>query len=55
MQIPKKKTLQGSIKKIVHNGFDIEHQIGYEFIKFILGDNTDEIIEFVKYTIDKYT
>ena len=50
-----KKTLQGSIKKIVHNGFEIEHQIGYEFIKFILGDNTDEIIQFVKYTIGKYT
>jgi len=50
-----KKTLNGSIKKILHNGVELEHQIGYEFLKFILGDDTDIIINFVKTTIDKYT
>lgn len=50
-----KKTLNGSIKKILHNGVELEHQIGYEFLKFILGDDTDVIIHFVKNTIDKYT
>jgi hypothetical protein len=50
-----KKTLKGSIKKILHNGFELEHQIGYEFLKFILGHDTDIIIQFVKKTIDKYT
>ncbi len=50
-----KKTLQGSIKKIFHNGLELEHQIGYEFLKFILGHDTDVIIQFVKNTIDKYT
>ena len=50
-----KKTLHGSIKKILHNGVEIEHQIGYEFLKFILGDDTYLIIDFVKNTIDKYT
>ena len=50
-----KKTLDGTIKKILHNGIELEHQIGYEFLKFILGDDTDVIIEFVKTTIDKYT
>ena len=50
-----KKTLQGSIKKILHNGFEIEHQIGYEFLNFILGSDTESIIEFVKNAIDKYT
>ena len=50
-----KKTLQGSIKKILHNGVEIEHQVGYEFLKFILGDDIDLIINFVKNTIDKYT
>ena len=50
-----KKTLQGSIKKILHNGLELEHQIGYEFLKFILGHDTDIIIQFVKNTIDKYT
>jgi hypothetical protein len=49
------KTLHGSIKKILHNGVEIEHQIGYGFLKFILGDNTDVIIQFVKTAIDKYT
>jgi len=49
------KTLNGRIKKIVHDGVELEHQIGYEFLKFILGDDTDAIIEFTKNTIDKYT
>ena len=49
-----KKTLQGSIKKILHDGVEIDHQIGYEFIKFILGNDTDLIVDFVKNTIDKY-
>lgn len=51
----KKKTLHGSIKKILHNDIELEHHIGYEFLKFILGNDTDLIIHFVKNTIDKYT
>lgn len=50
-----KKTINGTIKKILHNGQELEHQIGYDFLKFILDSNTDEIIYFVKNTIDKYT
>lgn len=50
-----KKTLQGFIKKILHNDVEIEHQVGYQFLKFILGDDTDSIIDFVKNTIEKYT
>ena len=50
-----KKTLQGSNKKITHNGVEIEHQVGYQFLTFIFGEKTEEIIEFVKNTIDKYT
>jgi hypothetical protein len=49
-----KKTLQGSVKKILHDGVEIEQQIGYEFLKFILGNDTELIVEFVKNTIDKY-
>ena len=49
-----KKTLQGSNKKIMHNGVEIEHQVGYQFLTFIFGEKTKEIIEFVKNTIDKY-
>jgi hypothetical protein len=49
------KSLDCSIKKILHDGVEIEHQIGYEFLKFILGGDTELIIEFVKTTIDKYT
>jgi hypothetical protein len=50
-----KKTLQGSNKKITHNGVEIEHQVGCQFLTFIFGKKTEEIIEFVKNTIDKYT
>ena len=50
-----KKTVNGSIKKILHNGQELEHQIGYDFLKFILDSNNDEIIHFVKNTIVKYT
>ena len=49
-----KKTLQGSNKKITHNGVEIEHQVGYQFLTFIFGEKTEEIIEFIKNTIDKY-
>ncbi len=49
-----KKTLQGSNKTIIHNGVEIEHQVGYQFLTFIFGEKTEEIIEFVKNTIDKY-
>ena len=48
------KTLQGSIKKMIHNDVEIEHHVGYEFLKFILGSDTDCVIEFIKDTIDKY-
>lgn len=49
------KTLNGSIKKILHNGVELKHQIGIEFLKYILGDDVDIIIQFVKNIIDKYT
>lgn len=49
-----KKTLQGLNKKIIHNTFEIEYKIGKPFLEFVLGDDTDSIIEFVKKEIDKY-
>jgi hypothetical protein len=49
------KTLQGYIKKIIHNDVEIEHHVGFEFLRYILGDYTELIINFVKDTIDKYT
>lgn len=50
-----KKTLDGSKKKIIHDGVEIEHQVWIQFLTFIFGDETHKIIEFVKNTIDKYT
>jgi hypothetical protein len=47
-----KKTLECSTKKIIHNGVEIEHQVGYIFLTFIFGENTKEVIEFIKNTID---
>ena len=49
------KTLTGSIKKILHNGQELEHQVGYAFLQFMLTHDTDTIIQFVKNTITKYT
>lgn len=49
------KTLRGFNKKLIHNDAEIEHYVGYEFLKFIFGENTQQIIEFIKITIDKYT
>ena len=49
-----KKTMTGSTKKILHNGVEIQHRVGYTFIKYILQDDTDDIINFVRTTIDKY-
>ena len=48
------KTLNGTMKKIIHNDIEILHYIGYEFIKFILKDNTDSIIQFVKTKLDEH-
>lgn len=50
-----KNTLKGSRKKIIHDGFELEHKIGGELHNFILGNDTDTIIQFLKNTIDKYT
>ena len=50
-----KKTMLGKIQIIQHNGVEIQHQIGYEFLKNILEDNVDEIIYFVRDIIDKYS
>ena len=47
------KTL-GFNKKILHDGVEIEHYVGYEFLKFIFRENFEEIIEFIKNTINKY-
>lgn len=51
----RKKTFKGEIKKIMNEGVEIEQQIGYEFLKFMLNEDTNVIVEFVKNTIDKYT
>jgi len=48
------KTLIGSHKIFQHDGVELEKYTGRPFIEFILDDNTDFIINFVKETIDKY-
>jgi hypothetical protein len=51
----KEKTLKGVSKCFKHNGVELEKKTGYELLKFILGENTEIIIDFVKNTIDKYS
>jgi hypothetical protein len=48
-----KKTVDGTICRILHNGVELEHQTGYGFLTFILGDDRDAIVRFVKAAIDK--
>ena len=48
-----KKTLNGSIKNIMHNDVEIKQYIGMELFKLILGDNTNVVIEFMKKMIDE--
>ena len=50
-----KKTLQGCDNKILHDGVEIQHQVGHIFLKYILGDDTNLVIDFIKKIIDKYT
>lgn len=49
------KTMNSCMKKIIHNDVELEHHIGHQFLIYVLGENTDLIINFVKETIDKYT
>ena len=50
----KELTLTGSRKVFIYSDVEIEHQVGYKFLKFILEDDVDIIINFVRDTIDKY-
>lgn len=50
----KEKTLKGMIKNITHNGVEIQHHIGYSFLKFILGDDVEIVINFVKNQLNQY-
>jgi len=47
----KNKTMEGAINKIIHNGEEIYHYIGYKFLKFIFEDKTDVILQFIKDSI----
>jgi hypothetical protein len=48
------KTLQGAIKTVQHDGVEIKEYVGMEFIRYILGEDTESLIEFVKQNIDQY-
>ena len=49
------KSLQSIIKKFHHNGIELEHHVGDQFLKYIFGDDTSTVVEFLKTTIDKYS
>ncbi len=48
------KTISGFNKKIIHNDVEIEHISGYLFLQMVFGENMQNIINFIKATIDKY-
>lgn len=43
------------MKIIKYNDIEIEHHIGINFINYIFGDDTNDVIEFVKKTVEKYS
>lgn len=49
------KSSQTTVKKFQHNGVELEHHIGDQFLKYIFGDDTNVVVEFLKTTIDKYS
>jgi len=49
------KTVRGMHKIIVHDGCEIHHMVGYELLKFMLGENSYlQVIDFIKKTIDNH-
>lgn len=48
------KTMRGSVTVKYHNGVQIEHHVGMQFLLFIFGKDTQRIIDFIKTNIDKY-
>lgn len=48
-------TLRGSKKIILRDGIEIEQMVGITFLTFVFGENTDEIIVFLKSMINKYS
>jgi hypothetical protein len=51
----KEKTITGKIDSIIYNDVEIKIYIGYKLLELILGDNVNEVIDYVKKTIDKLT
>jgi hypothetical protein len=49
------KTIPGSIKNITHDGVEIKQYVGMKLLTFILEENTNRIIDFVKQTIDEHS
>lgn len=50
-----KKTLNGFHKKIKNNDVEIEHYVGYDFLKLIFNNDVDKIIDVMKKKIIKYS
>ncbi len=42
-------------KIIIHDGVEIQMLTGLYLLRFVFGENAEQVVEFVKNTIDKYT
>ena len=49
------KSSQTTVKKFQHNGVELEHHVGDQFLTYICGDDTNAVVEFIKTRIDKYS
>jgi len=49
------KSSQTTVKKFQHNGVELEHHVGDQFLTYIFGEDANAVDEFLKTTIDKYS
>ena len=47
------KTREGAVKKIIHDGVELEHRVGYEVLTLVLGEDRDAVLECIRYTLNQ--
>jgi transketolase len=45
------KTRDGSVKKFIHDGVELEQYVGYEVLTLVLGEDRDKVLECVRDTL----
>ena len=51
----REKTVKGKNEMIIYNNQEIHFMVGYELLRFIFQDDTEQVISFVRETVDKHS